>query len=285
MHPVRLDSRRTRSGFYLTTPWGVLYIGTGNRKLRETGPKLRAHVEAGNAVTTLTGAPLALRSRRRTFRIGSFNLPAGAVEINGRKRITCPGASLCLADCYAQAGAFNYPDSIRVRVDNFTTLEAMRADRVSPRDAGFWLATLVWSSGVDLVRPHDSGDFYALWYAAAWAEAVRWLRSWGWSGVVYGYSKSITYVRAQDWGPGVVWTLSVGGRMDHLIDPGTDRHAAVFASHEERIAAGYTDGTDERKDLPAIIGEQRIGLVFHNPNRQESSDFAEATRRLLERAA
>jgi hypothetical protein len=48
--------------------------------------------------------------------------------------------------------------------------------------------------------------------------------------------------------------------MDGKIDPSRS-HARVFSSHEDRIGSGYADGT--KSDVPAALGEVRIGLVYH----------------------
>ena len=59
-------------------------------------------------------------------------------------------------------------------------------------------------------------------------------------------------------------TFSEGGKMDHLLDKELP-HSRIFSTVAARVAAGYVDGN--KSDLPAMNGEQKIGLVYHGTRK------------------
>lgn len=108
-----------------------------------------------------------------------------------------------------------------------------------------------------LIRFKDSGDWFSpVEYRAAMRETARreaWLRG-------YGYTKRLDILHRTPPPANVAIVQSVGGTMDAKIDP-TRPHSKVFGSHADRVAANYVDGT--ASDVPAAVGETRIGLVYH----------------------
>lgn len=57
--------------------------------------------------------------------------------------------------------------------------------------------------------------------------------------------------------------FSKGGLQDHLIDDDTDRHADVFPSMGDLLAAGYSD--QGPSDLLAVtLANNRVGIVANN---------------------
>jgi hypothetical protein len=63
-------------------------------------------------------------------------------------------------------------------------------------------------------------------------------------------------------------TYSFGGKFDSQID---GPNARIFATLDERIAAGYVDGNES--DMPAILGEHNIGLVYHGNKKPTEEQF------------
>ena len=62
-------------------------------------------------------------------------------------------------------------------------------------------------------------------------------------------------------------SVTIYGKLDCQIDGPNSR---IFPTLDERIAAGYVDGNDS--DMPAILGERNIGLVYHgvkNPTEEQ----------------
>jgi len=115
-----------------------------------------------------------------------------------------------------------------------------------------------------LFRVHDSGDWDSYEQAKAECEAVA-ARPWV---LVYKYTKNIKWLarlRKEGLLPDNFRVAqSYGGYQDHLVDERYP-HAKVFATHEERIAAGYVDGT--KTDIPVIEGVVKIGLVYHGTEK------------------
>ena len=115
-----------------------------------------------------------------------------------------------------------------------------------------------------LIRFHDSGDWHSYHQAKAECKAMS-ERRWA---LGFKYTKNIKWLaRLREEGllpENFRVVQSVGGWQDHLIDENFP-HAKVFSTHEERIAAGYEDGTET--DIPAIEGVIKIGLVYHGTEK------------------
>ena len=127
-----------------------------------------------------------------------------------------------------------------------------------------------------LLRGDDSGDWYSYPYAVAMCEAIA-SRPWT---ICFKYTKNIKWLaRLREEGrlpANYRLVQSVGGQQDHLIDERYP-HAKVFATHEDRIAAGYVDGTES--DIPAIEGVVKIGLVYHGSENVADLDKGNLTDR------
>jgi len=63
-------------------------------------------------------------------------------------------------------------------------------------------------------------------------------------------------------------TYSFGGKWDKKIDGPNSR---IFPTLDDRIKAGYVDGNDS--DMPAILGEHNIGLVYHGVKNPTDEQF------------
>ena len=107
----------------------------------------------------------------------------------------------------------------------------------------------------NVVRLHDSGDFYSQEYLDAWATiAATFPRV-----IFYAYTKSL-HLSFDNVPANLHIIQSVGGRHDNLVQLGSS-HSRIFSSHAARKRAGYLDGN--LSDIPAIQGKVKIGLVAH----------------------
>ena len=187
--------------------------------------------------------------------IVSFALPAFK-SADGFK--VCPGAGACAAVCYARQGAYTWKAATTLRENNLEALRGMLATH-SPRAlAVALLAALPKSARV--VRVHDSGDFFSQSYLDAWC-LVASKRP----GIIfYAYTKSFD-LDFSAVPSNLRITFSEGSMYDAELDKAARRwgfgRSRIFATAEDRNVAGYIDG--DSSDLPAIMGEDKIGFVYH----------------------
>lgn len=186
------------------------------------------------------------------YKIVGFGIPADVDFIDGsRKRNTCAGAKDCRSVCYAKQGMYLFSNVKAAR--NKALEQTLRSDFVSLAIADLEKLS---RKGFNVVRIHDSGDFYSQAYLDKWHAIARALPNL----VFYAYTKSLNLD---------LWTgkpdnfrliQSLGGRWDRKIDLAKP-HSRIFTDHDVRIANGYVDGNVS--DEPAIEGEVKIGLVYH----------------------
>ena len=235
----------------------MLKISDGNSKLRKTSGKVKAHLAEHGSLAGFTPRP-------KAYRVVSFNLPAGGYEVDNKSYITCPGADACLALCYARQGTFLFKGSKRVRIDNHQLLLTTHVTHglqgvVDILDE----AVKSVSRTVAVIRLHDSGDFFKKWYVQAWVEVIKRHPNI----LFYAYTKSFPMFKGIDLPSNFRVTYSFGGKWDKKIDGPNSR---IFPTLDDRIEAGYVDGNDS--DMPAILGEHNIGLVYHgvkNPTEEQ----------------
>ena len=235
----------------------MLKISDGNSKLRKTSGKVKAHLAEHGSLAGFTPRP-------KAYRVVSFNLPAGGYEVDNKSYITCPGADACLALCYARQGTFLFKGSKRVRIDNHQLLLTTHVTHglqgvVDILDE----AVKSVSRTVAVIRLHDSGDFFKKWYVEAWVEVIKRHPNI----LFYAYTKSFPMFKGIDLPSNFRVTYSFGGKWDNKIDGPNSR---IFPTLDDRIKAGYVDGNDS--DMPAILGERNIGLVYHgvkNPTEEQ----------------
>ena len=182
-------------------------------------------------------------------RFVSFNIPR-LKSADGQT--TCPYAGICAKYCYADQGRMGMPMSKGVREDNLQKLNAMTKLQI----AAAIEEDLDHMPSVTHVRIHDSGDFFARWYYETWMGIARTFPD----RLFYAYTKSIPFLKWKDHPENFRVTQSVGGKRDKDIDMKRP-HARVFVDHKDRKRAGYCDGN--KSDLPAVLGQQKIGLVYH----------------------
>jgi|TARA_R100000152_G_C6705317_1_gene134025 hypothetical protein len=235
----------------------MLKISDGNSKLRKTSGKVKAHLAEHGSLAGFTPRP-------KAYRVVSFNLPAGGYEVDNKSYITCPGADACLALCYARQGTFLFKGSKRVRIDNHQLLLTTHVTHglqgvIDILDE----AVKSVSKTVAVIRLHDSGDFFKKWYVQAWVEVIKRHPNI----LFYAYTKSFPMFKGIDLPSNFRVTYSFGGKWDKKIDGPNSR---IFPTLDDRIKAGYVDGNDS--DMPAILGEHNIGLVYHgvkNPTEEQ----------------
>lgn len=176
----------------------------------------------------------------------SFNIP---VFRSADGFATCPKAGACVTLCYARQGRYMMPNVQKPREFNLNIVRKHLAK--FPKMAIEALGRIKNK----IVRVHDSGDFFSQKYMDAWF----YIASKFPGKKFYAYTKSLHLDRSNQ--PDNFQVIqSVGGLMDDAIDP-TESHSRIFASHSDRIKAGYVNGNTN--DKPAIRGDIRIGLVYH----------------------
>ena len=236
----------------------MLKISDGNSKLRKTSGKVKAHLAEHGSLAGFTPRP-------KAYRVVSFNLPAGGYEVDNKSYITCPGADACLALCYARQGTFLFKGSKRVRIDNHQLLLTTHVTHglqgvIDILDE----AVKSVSKTVAVIRLHDSGDFFKKWYVQAWVEVIKRHPNI----LFYAYTKSFPMFKGIDLPSNFRVTYSFGGKWDKKIDGPNSR---IFPTLDDRIEAGYVDGNDS--DMPAILGEHNIGLVYHGIKKPTDEQF------------
>jgi len=186
----------------------------------------------------------------KTYNLIGFGIPADKeVIVNGERVNTCPGALACRAVCYAKQGGYLWPASIASRDRNM-------ASTLLPNFAALAIQDLKRMRTINVVRLHDSGDFYNQEYLDKWAEVARALPE----KIFYAYTKTLGILNLKSLPSNLRITQSLGGKHDDKVDLSLP-HSRIFSSIEAREAAGYIDGNVN--DVPAIEGQIRIGLVYH----------------------
>ena len=187
-----------------------------------------------------------VKTSGETYKVIGFGIPADHAFAGGN---TCPSALACRAVCFAKQGTYRFP---AVKAARMANLDATLTASFIPDT----IAALRRKPSYNVVRIHDSGDFYSQAYYDAWCEIARQLPN----RVFYAYTKSLNFDLWTSKPDNLRIVQSLGGKHDKLVDLSRP-HSRIFASHAAREAAGYVDGNVS--DLPAIEGEVKIGLVYH----------------------
>lgn len=164
---------------------------------------------------------------------------------------TCPKAGACAAVCYARAGMYRMPHVIKCKEENLAA--ARRRDFATVA-----IADLKKISN-EIVRIHDSGDFFNQRYLNSWKKIAAAFPEKRF----YAYTKSL-HLDFSGLPENFTVVQSQGGKLDAQIDK-RKQHSRIFASHDARKAAGYVDGNIH--DGPAIYGTVKIGLVYHGTKK------------------
>ena len=176
---------------------------------------------------------------------------------------TCPGAGECKKFCYAKAGRMLMPSATQVMERRF---------RASKRVNFFDMVTdELARRKCDMVRIHDSGDFYNAEYLGKWIGIAQRFPA----KTFFAYTKMVRMFKAYECQgksqlPGNLKIIySMGGKFDHLIDAKKDNHARVFATQEDMNRAGYKSSPD---NLPLSFHDDHIKncpLSFRHDHRRE----------------
>ena len=197
------------------------------------------------------------------YRIVGFGIPADLdFNDNGKHRNTCAGAKDCRSVCYAKQGMYNFSNVKKARMEALE--QTLAADFVEKSIAGL---TKFAKSKFNVVRVHDSGDFYSQEYLEKWyaiAAAVPQMK-------FYAYTKALNLDLWTNKPDNFQIVQSLGGVWDKRVDV-SKPHSRIFVSEEERIAAGYVDGN--LHDGFAIEGFVNIGLVYHGNKNMSTQDKA-----------
>ena len=113
---------------------------------------------------------------------------------------------------------------------------------------------------VDILRVHDSGDYYSDKYIDKWVEIAKALPHVRF----YSYTKSIPLFlnRAMPSNYDIIY--SEGGRRDDLIDYDKHRHARIFDTEDSLNESGYVNAM--KSDVMAtkwFNDSGKVGLVMH----------------------
>jgi hypothetical protein len=182
-------------------------------------------------------------------RVYNFGIPAFE-DADGKR--TCPFAGDCANWCYAQKGAYVWSNVapafqrryLATKCDTF--VDKMVAELTKKR--------------VDILRVHDSGDYYSMKYNKKWiaiAEAMPHIR-------FYSYTKSIPLFLHITMPDNFDIIYSEGGKRDDLIDYKKHRHCRIFDDVEALEGAGYVNAM--KSDVMAtkwFNQSSRVGLVKH----------------------
>ena len=195
----------------------------------------------GNAKLAKTGGDV--------YRVLGYGIPADYnIEGGGN---TCPGASACRGVCYAKQGRYIMAGVRNARLHNLTAYLESPATFADKATAD--LTRL--SRRYNVVRIHDSGDFFSQEYLDAWKVIASRFPAV----IFYAYTKSL-HLDLSALPDNLRIVQSLGGKHDAKVNLQVS-HARIFATDADRVAADYVDGNVN--DLPAIEGVTRIGLVYH----------------------
>lgn len=188
-------------------------------------------------------------SKLTGLRVYNFGIPAFQDE-DGKR--TCPFAGACAKFCYAQKGAYVWSNVspafqfryLATKCDSF--VDKMTAELIKKR--------------VDILRVHDSGDYYSKKYIDKWLTIAKRLPNVRF----YSYTKSIPLFLDLDIPDNYDIIFSEGGTRDDLINYHHHRHARIFDDYDAMNQAGYVNAMES--DLMAtkwFNDSNKVGLVMH----------------------
>jgi hypothetical protein len=216
-----------------------------------------------------------------------FNLPAGK---------TCPGALYCKSfavvdangkrtiqdgdqtqfRCFAASSEVQYDAVYNNRARNLELIVDAIQNGTAP---GFSVgpADLIHNSiqesrtkKTQLVRIHESGDFFSGAYLDAWIQVAQRNPDLKF----YCYSKSLQLFLNFKMPANFYMTASYGGKWDHLIDEGFfNRYAKVFMTEEDANNAGLEVDHDDSH----CFGDKPFALLVHG-TQPKGSEWGKAIR-------
>lgn len=180
-------------------------------------------------------------SKMNGLKVMNFGITAG---------VSCPQAGACAKFCYAKKGAY--------RFGNVKPVFAERLEITKRIDFPELMWQEIVEKSCDVVRIHDSGDFYNREYLSQWLKVIESLPHVQF----YAYTKSHDLIDEVIVLPeNFIVIKSEGGKLDYKIDRENDRHSKIFPTLDELLKAGYIDTSEN--DLNAIGTNKKIGLLIH----------------------
>tara|TARA_R110000823_G_scaffold304556_1_gene426256 strand:- start:318 stop:947 length:630 start_codon:yes stop_codon:yes gene_type:complete len=188
-------------------------------------------------------------SKINNKRVFNFGIIANK-SLEGKS--TCPFAKGCLGvdyKCYAQKGAYAWP-KVKDAYNNryHLTLQDNFVDIMNES---------IQKKKVDILRLHDSGDFYSIKYLNKWVQIAKDNKNI----IFYAYTKSIPFFRKVTIPTNLKIIFSEGSKKDNLINTLKDRHSRIFKDINTMLKAGYINASDN--DLNAIQDNKKVGLLLH----------------------
>lgn len=194
-------------------------------------------------------AKLKKTSKLIGLRVFNFGIPAFE-DANGKR--TCPFAGSCAKFCYAQKGAYSW--------SNVKPAFQFRYVATKSNDFVDDMIAEIKKKKVDILRVHDSGDYYSREYIDKWMEIARRLPDVRF----YSYTKSIPLFIGVDIPDNYDIIFSEGGTRDDMIDYAVDRHARIFDSYKDLENAGYVNAMESDLNATKWYNQtNKVGLVMH----------------------
>ena len=191
-------------------------------------------------------AKLKKTSKENKKRVFNFGITAYKTT---KGQLVCPFAKDCIKYCYAKKGAYNW--------GNVKPLYEQRYNLTKSKIFIEAINESLEQKKVDILRIHDSGDFYSPKYIDKWVTIAKANKDI----IFYAYTKSIPLFKNIDLPNNFKIIFSEGSKVDHLIDVNKDRHARIFDNEKELIANGYINAS--KNDLNAITTNKKVGLIYH----------------------
>lgn len=185
-------------------------------------------------------------SKENNKRVFNFGISAYKTSTG---KVTCPFAKDCIKFCYAQKGAYN-----------FGNVKPIFEKRYNLTKSDVFVEAInesIKAKKVDILRIHDSGDFYSNQYINKWLTIAKENKNV----IFYAYTKSIPLFEKINLPANFIVIYSYGSKVDNLINPNKHRHSKIFDDESQLIKEGYINASNN--DLNAIKDNKKVGLIFH----------------------
>jgi len=185
-------------------------------------------------------------SKENNKRVFNFGISAYKTSTG---KVTCPFAKDCVKFCYAQKGAYN-----------FGNVKPLYEQRYNLTKSNVFIKAInesIKAKKVDILRIHDSGDFYSNQYINKWLTIAKENKKV----IFYAYTKSIPLFEKINLPQNFIVIYSYGSKVDSLINPDKHRHSKIFDDESQLINEGYINASSN--DLNAIKENKKVGLIFH----------------------
>jgi len=205
-----------------------------------------------------------------------FNLPAGktcpgamfcksfaAVDSNGKRKIV--DGSHTEFRCFAASSEVQYDAVFENRARNLNTV--VEYLQISVNHAADQINVALQhfrTRKTELVRIHESGDFFNVAYLDAWIEVAKRNPDLKF----YCYSKSLEFFMAKALPANFYMTASYGGKYDYLIDEGFfTRYSKVCMNDADAAKLGLEVDHDDTH----CFGDKPFALLVHGTQPKGSS--------------